>query len=430
LQAEILLAGPETKPEPKLSSLILTDNVELIETRTRNPNDKPTIIRGDQIKVRDASTVSAWAVVTGQPGHFESQGLGLSGAAITVNRGTNSVSSDGPGTMDLPPMDRDLEGQPVKNPKPMRVTWQRGMNFDGRTVHFKGSVLAANELQQLQTDVLEVSFREMIRFDDVKDQVRPDRRPEVEKVACQGDVRVDRRSFDEAGRPQSVEAIEVKNLVIDNASGQLKSDGPGRLTSVRLGKGGPVAIPGMAPPQPPLAASANPAAAREQLHYLNVRFQGSITGNVPEGQRSMTFHDRVRAIFGPVDSWQTTLPDDNPDALGDTGVQLDCEHLSVNELPLPTGTQPSFELVAVGNTTVKGRDFTGRGTRMTYDQAKDALVFEGDGRTDAFIAYQRRIGGKAEQLSAQRIEYRQATQEASVSRPQMLEFQWGKGGRK
>jgi hypothetical protein len=63
-------------------------------------------------------------------------------------------------------------------------------------------------------------------------------------------------------------------------------------------------------------------------------------------------------------------------------VTLGCDQLAVLKLPyLPA--QKTIELQASGNTIVEGKSFTARCARLAYTEAKDLLVLEGDGRSDA-----------------------------------------------
>ena len=69
----------------------------------------------------------------------------------------------------------------------------------------------------------------------------------------------------------------------------------------------------------------------------------------------------------------------------------------------------SIELEAAGNAIVEGATkdgrFTARAIRMTYAEAKGLLVLEGDGRSDATLYRQQRLGAAPGEVSAQRILY-------------------------
>jgi hypothetical protein len=49
--------------------------------------------------------------------------------------------------------------------------------------------------------------------------------------------------------------------------------------------------------------------------------------------------------------------------------------------PAPGQERSSIEMAAGGNVLVEGESFTARSARLTWSEAKDLLVFEGDGRS-------------------------------------------------
>ena len=128
--------------DPALTDLTIEDNVQLLETQTSLPGKQPVLIRGNRLDVVKANAPDAVATIVGQPAHFEGDGLALTGSAIKVNCGTNLLTIDGPGRMDITTAN-DLEGKPLPAPCNLAVDWQRGMDFDGRTAHFEQSVVAS-----------------------------------------------------------------------------------------------------------------------------------------------------------------------------------------------------------------------------------------------------------------------------------------------
>ncbi len=143
----------------------------------------------------------------------------------------------------------------------------------------------------------------------------------------------------------------------------------------------------------------NPPESITQLNCLYVRFQGSITGNLL--QRELIFHDQIRSSYAPVADWTAMLDPDKPEMLGPNGLRLQCNHLKVNQMPTPAGNNQSIEVVAWENAVVEGGIFTARAYRVTYAEAKDQLILEGDGRTDAQLFRQTQPGAVASKVSAQ-----------------------------
>ena len=388
---------------PELTELMIEDDVRLSETRNAQADKRPMVLSGQRIHLVDATKPHASVTVVGSPAHFEGRGLGLTGSNINLNQGTNRLWIDGPGWMDLP-LDRDFAGNPLPVPERLSINWQERMTFDGRTAVFEGSIVASSRHQRLQTERFDVSLKKPIRFDEPP-KGEPADAP-IEEIRCGGGVFMENRSFDENGQ-SSHDKAQLADLSIHLTSGQIDAAGPGWMTTVRRGSARSLFQPD------DVRTNANqPDDSR--LSYLNVRFQGSLEGNLHD--KELTFRDRVQAIYGPVDSWETTLRADDPDLPGPGGALVNCDQLTVAEMPVPGSDSRNVELAAEGNVEVEGRTdegqtFFARATRMTYAEAKDLLILEGDGRTDAELYYQQHPGSPFHPFVANRIRYRPSTQE-------------------
>jgi hypothetical protein len=137
-----------------------------------------------------------------------------------------------------------------------------------------------------------------------------------------------------------------------------------------------------------------------RLIYVRVDYQNEIEGNVDK--REAVFQHYVRAVYGPVQSWDQALDPDQRGGLGPQGIVLTCQRLSVAE----TGTPPQrgLEMSAVGDTLVEGSMFTAKAQRLTYIQAKDQLVLDGENGV-AKLQLLRRPGERPAEFSAQQIKY-------------------------
>jgi len=409
LEAQVLM---KEEGASELTDLVVTGDVCLTETRTARPDELPVVVRGERIEVVNASRSDAVVGVTGQQARFEGRGLALSGSNINLDRGSNLLWIDGAGHMDLR-LDRDLDGRPLREPTSLDIDWQERMAFDGRTARFEGLVEASSRHQHLETRTLDVVLKEPIRFDQDPGS-GPE--PQVEEIRCQGGVFMDSRSFDEQGQT-SLDRMRVGELEINLISGRTAAAGPGWMTTVRRDSPD---LPGA-----PVGPEAVDAAASNEddgkgLTYLNVRFQGSIDGNLR--LREITFHDHVRATYGRVEFWDATLEPDNPDALGPGGVLLRCNELTVTQMPSPTGDRDALELVAEDNVQVDGETFNARAARMTYAEAKGLLILEGNGRTDAELYRQEHVGAAYDETTAQRILYWPATKRWRVEGAKSFEL--------
>lgn len=411
LRARIVMRGPKTE----LSELTVAGHVRLIETETQRPGEQPLLVTGDQLHVLDAGRPYAAVAVTGRLAHFEARGLALNGSNINLNRGTNRLWIDGPGWMNLP-MDRDPQGRPVRDAGPLEIHWQDRMDFDGRTVRYEDSVVATSRFHHLRTETLEVTLSRLIRFAEPNTNVRP----EIQQINCRGGAYMENRSVDEGGQA-SIERIQVGDLAVNMASGALSAAGPGWVRTTRRGSVQLLDARGGARTAMRTARRTAGSDSRDDhsLTYVGVDFQRSLSGNLH--RREMTFLDRVRTVYGPADSWEAVLDPDKPEELGSGGAVLNCDALTVAEMAVPNRKERAMELVATGNTLVEAASFTARASRLSYAEAKDLLILEGDGRTDAELFRQERIGAEMSRFAAGKIFFWPSTNRLNIDRGSLVD---------
>ncbi len=223
-----------------LTEVTVVDNVKLQETQTALPGDRPLLVTGQWLHATEANSPQAKVTVKGEPAHMEGRGMSLTGPNIHIDRGANVLSMEGPGRMEKVP--RSRPGKPAPEPAGARckIDWQKGMIFDGRKAHFQDSVNVTGNSQLLQTGWLDVCFQQPISFSDARQQQPP---PLVERLICGDGVFVENRTI-EAGQQVSYDRMQLKNLDLNNITGDFHGDGPGWLVSVRRGGGQGFAMPG------------------------------------------------------------------------------------------------------------------------------------------------------------------------------------------
>ena len=107
---------------------------------------------------------------------------------------------------------------------------------------------------------------------------------------------------------------------------------------------------------------------------------------------------------------------------GPDGVVMRCQQLSVHEMNATATQRGTIELEAHGNPNVEGPEFFAQAIRMTYSQAKDLLILEGDGRTDAELFRQEQVGGQTSQAAARKILYWPGTKQLRVEDARSFEL--------
>ena len=487
LRARVVLTDMKPKDvtagRAELVKLTIEGQARLAETQTALPGERPLLVTGDVVQADDANGPGAVVTIVGRPAHFEGRGLSLTAANIHLDRGANRLWIDGGGRMQTP-LDRDLQGQPLRTPGMLQVDWQKKMDFDGRTAHFEDHVVVhgppdqaqqaagpgdrprgdapdQQPVQELRTQALErpVPADDAI-LGSASGAAAPGRADPLQRRGLHGEPHL------RAGPARRVRSDAGARSAGEPPHRRLTAGGPGWLVSVRRGTNNPLQRPAFAAAfSPPfslgegrregavpirtasggaagtggtagMARGARPPADRRggvtppanaqasPLNCMHLRYQGSITGNVL--RREMTFHDQVRVAYAPTDSWTTTLDSDNPDKLGAGGIVLHCNHLSVNEITTPGSPNRSPELLAVGNVVAEGRmqdvNFTALAIRMSYAEAKDLLVLEGDGRTDAELFRQEHVGSAASRAAARKIFYWPKSNRFKIDGARSLDF--------
>jgi hypothetical protein len=427
----------------ELEEMSLEGQVHVVEEpreqAVAGPRDAPAEagmeIRGDQMQLTRPTRFDARAIVSGRPAEVRGRGLDLQGPLVDFDRGRNRLTVDGAGMLKVPvaagmggfesfgltggmtPAPATPAAAP---PGSLDVNWQGRMDFDGLTARFVDRVVTVSGGTTVRAGSLDVVFNTPIEFSAAQPQ--PAVRPDVSRIACGSGVRIESESAAQDGG-KSVEQLFVRDLVIDRTTGNVTGTGPGRLASTRFGQPPGMSLPtgpqtpGAVPPPAAAPATAQP----DELTYLGVDFQRGMRGNI--NRRVMEFHQRVEAIWGPVAKWGDTLDPHAASGLPPRVVTISSDVLGVGQAPpAPGQKRSSIEMAAGGNVLVEGESFTARSARLTWSEAKDLLVFEGDGRSDAQLYRQAKVGAATSSASAGKILYWRAINRVDVDDARYLDL--------
>jgi len=413
----------EDQGQAELTELTLYHDVRVVETVTELPGEKPITITGDQVAIQGVTRPDSRITLLGAPARFEARGVRVDGTNINVDRGDSRIWITGPGTLDVV-VQRDLQGRPLAAPGVLRTTWQEGMLLHGSLIRFDEEVTASMSGGRLDTKTLELTLTSPIDLSPgatggIGAGGGTGGGPEIERLFCRGGVMLENAAH-QAGRPTSYDRLRAADLTMNVKTGRMTAAGPGRLSSVRVGSGS-MMLAGQGGSSD--GAVSSQAADNMTLQALTVEFEGPIGGNM--NQRQLTFQRRVRTAFPPVDAWDVVLPTDAPELHGPRGALISCDMLTVAQVYTPLTGEESLELEAVGNTVVEGDLFTARVARMTYAQAKDLLMLEGSGRTDAVLYRRTAIGAAPSQAAARRIYFWPQSRRWKIDDARTLEITGG-----
>ena len=437
----------EVRDRRPVATMVSVDgHVEFREKPVQGSPAKPLVIQAGQLRIDKADTPAAEIRIAATPAmggprvsaaQVSVRGMTIRAEALELNRGTSHVWIGSPGELELL-VDRDLQGQPLASAQPMTITWQKSMELDQDRITFLENVRAVGNEGQLQTSRLIARLSVPVRFDGALRQ----QQPELVQLECWDGVTAAFQQLD-AGGVVSQQRMELQSLVANRQTGRLEGDGPGWIESVHLATGngllasegggrrpeakagtrGPIRIPG------PI----------QRLRFLRVDFVRGIRGNLI--RREVQAMGQVKAIYGPVDSWQQRLQRSLRDGPGAHTVWIACDQLGVFESPLtrlrqsePSGDRRSgsLELVAEGQVIIEGEapeqgSFTARADRATYDQLKMMFVLEGNPAT---LTRQPFVGGPPSESSAQKLIYRHSTGEITIEGLKRLQWNQFDMGRK
>ena len=411
IHLDLALSGKSADP----TAVVCDGAVVLRETRTSKPGEQPLVVYGNQLTVRElnhAAKISVFGRRDPQlagPGTatIEARGLRLAAERINADQASGKFWINGPGLATM-----NVEGQAFGEPPgtmvPVSLTWQTGLDAAGRQIKAVGRVLIESQHGWVQADAATALLTRPVTME----RGATEGKIEVAQASLEGNVVGDHRGIDDTGQT-SHERFQLKSIVYDRLSGNIKGRGPGVLRSVRLTNGegsfADLAAAGSRQPSKP-ETSEEPS-----LRFLRIDFAEGLSGNT--NQRVIRFHRRVQCVYGPVDDWQQELPLHAPDRLPVETVTLTCETLELNEDPLarrqPRTTDSKLgpiEIRAIDNVEIEGRSeangvFQAQAAVASYIQSKDLFKLEGNGMQDAVIRNRDPVNGRYLVTPAEVIEY-------------------------
>ncbi len=447
IQLDAVLQGQTPRP----MTLRCVGNVAMREaTQATTDQQQPLEVRGAQLTVEHLDTKTPHVILKGaniakttgklvsaggpQLAQVAGRGITLLTDAFEMDGRNNNMWSNGPGEATLT-MSHGLQGRATDTPTPVKINWKGGLKFDGQTITFDRDVIVSDTDSRLNCDRMLARLKAPIQFGQKVDQTTTN----VSQIDCEGLVAIENVSRDVNG-VTSHDRMQLGRLSINQDTGAIYGVGPGVIRSTRFGQNaGPLAGP--LGPQPQAAASTNPS----KLYFLRVDFHTNVDGNMYTHE--LTFHDRVRTVYGPVDSWEQELDMTRPESLPPDSMTLTCDALRLNEDPLaaraaaaptkaPTPSAPSalgglkmeaIQLQAKGDVRIQGQTpsqgpFRVQADRASYEKSKELFILEGDTRTPAKLWRRTPAGADAPPIEARKISFNRLTNQAKVEGVQSLEI--------
>jgi hypothetical protein len=195
--------------------------------------------------------------------------------------------------------------------------------------------------------------------------------PKLQSLAFEGGIYSESRTTT-SGELRSIDRFQAQSLEIAPETGQFVARGPAWISSVRLGTGEFGAQPG-----------AVPATGPKSLQYFYVECERGFEGDYLK--RTVAFIDRTVALFAPAPSWEVQYRPADGASLPEKQVTLRCDRLDLRQALVPgSGASPLYylEALASGNARLDSKERSADAQRISFDESKDLIILEGDGRND------------------------------------------------
>ena len=230
LQADVLQAQIVLGDRPQVRRLTLQTKIHF--RQVQGDARQALSLDGEVLEIQDAHTAAARAVLIGAPARVSAGEMQLEGGEFRLAQAENALDVVGPGAMIMPPPKTTSRPLP-----PMRVGWQGGMRFNGRSAFFnrqvnlQGSPVQPNgDIVKLQgtSDSFRVTLTQSIEF------ARPQtaKQVDVSELAFDSDVLLQSETLDPSGQLKAFQRTEARNLLINQSTGDLRGEGPGWISSV------------------------------------------------------------------------------------------------------------------------------------------------------------------------------------------------------
>ena len=402
------------------------------------PEEKPVDIEGDTLQMHYHPDGNYLVVAADGAGgglaQLHMDRMHIFGTEVNINQRTNEAWVPGGGCMQMESR-TNFQGAQLDHDAVLEIYWDKSMYFNGRFAEFEGGtdkegakaggVQAKQEEARLTCKSMQVFFDRPISL---KEGAKTEQPARVKSLGCYQSVQVEDSTFEgkKLVKFQRVKGTQMVMYVLEEDEGTRKStpnsspgnvvqtSGPGQVRLLQAGGADP-----LAPPMPSVTAApgggkttpARPGAAKapgaEEMKMTFVSFESSMYANNHDNKA--VFTKNVRVLNFPcqnpnqeidLDVMRVNMPEG--------GMYLECQQLDVQNRPAANG-RSNQEMWARGGVKVQARDFWGQSNTVTYNEAKDQIIFEGGADGLARLSKVPANKGKPQEFSGKKIIYIRST---------------------
>jgi hypothetical protein len=434
LRARSVEAWVQRAGEKNTLEKLWTEGSVHVRQEAAKADEKGVDIKGETLRM-DCFPEGNVLVVTGDLAELRLDKIYILGPEVNIDQATNKAWVNGIGAMQMESQANLAGGEAPGHSVPLTVHWNRSMLFKGQFAEFNGNILAEQENSGLECQTLQVFFDRPISL---KEGQKGDQPAKVRNMVCDKSVRLTETVFEgeKLLKSQRLEAqmVEMNTLEREpgdpvpdrtpqalpnrnapkgqqqqpNTHNELKAVGPGTVTLYQRGGADPLAPvePGTPPgAQGPARAQPKTKAEKDkedELRLTHIEYRTRLYGN--NKTNTAIFWGNVRVLNMPCENPQQELDFDTLlDNLPREAMYMRCDQLTV--LNRGDKTRSQQEMLARGHVMVQAREFWGRADTVTYNEAKDQVIFDGGENGYATLYKVTVKGAPATALTGKRITY-------------------------
>ncbi|MDP6446112.1 MAG: hypothetical protein QF805_20150, partial [Pirellulaceae bacterium] len=419
-EIEMRVIVDDARRKMRVDDITVRKGLRVRQIKLAEQDDAPFYMDGEQLQISSVSRDRNQVKLLGQPANMRLGAMSITGNQLFLDQPQQRVWADGAGEIQFPSSRTDATGLTT------RITWKKAMVFDGERVQFQEDVEVHGARRTKDGDLLryvgmsglvDAWTNRPVDFSQIDSSKQGEQEVQLRALQFAQGVYFENRSTTAQGKPKSFDRVQTRELYINQQTGEVRSQSSGWGATVRFAKDRFLKQPG--PPN-----RVEPADGRlvrrddPRLVYMHISFQRGLEGNLND--RLVRFFGQVAALYGPVNAWDEELTSESPDSVGERGVELHSDELELADVGVEGN--PQLTVTAIGNTTAENPQFMARGHRLSYSEAKDLLILEGNGLYDAHLTVYGDTGAKDKDLVARRIHFWPGTRDFEVAGAKSLNF--------
>lgn len=407
-----------------------TEGSVTVKQESEKPGEKGVDVRGDTLQLT-AHPDGNFLVVTGDLAQLRIDRILIVGPEVNIDQSTNKAWVNGVGAMQMEST-TNFQGNKLGKAVPLEVHWNKSMFFNGKFAEFHGGIQAEQENSRLACQSLQIFFDRAVSLKGGNGGEKAEQSARVQNLVCDRSVRVEEilREDEKIIKYHRIQAVTLSMNKLDkdeedtkpNSEGnEVRASGPGEVRILQKSGSEPMLSQGG--PEKPTAPEVKSLQNSQEgeMKLTQVSFLRSMYGN--SKSNTATFLENVRVLNFPCENPNIEIDLESiMDNLPKGGMFLRADRLDVLSKQDPKGKSQQ-EMRAKGRVLVHAQEFWGRAEQVSYEEAKDLVIFYG-GETGVATLYKRlRQGAPPEEIKGRKITYNRASGQFKID-----EGRWLNGG--